>query len=39
MKKELPKIYEPQEAEGRIYQKWEEKATQVYSAIYDLLVE
>ena len=24
MKKELPKIYEPQEAEGRIYQKWEE---------------
>ena len=24
MKKELPKVYEPQEAEGRIYQKWEE---------------
>ena len=24
MKKELPKVYEPQEAEGRIYQRWEE---------------
>ena len=24
MKKELPKVYEPQEAEGRIYRKWEE---------------
>ena len=24
MKKELPKVYEPQEAEGRIYKMWEE---------------
>ena len=24
MKKELPKVYEPQEVEGRIYQAWEE---------------
>ncbi len=24
MNKELPKVYEPQEAEGRIYKKWEE---------------
>ena len=24
MNRELPKVYEPQEAEGRIYQKWEE---------------
>lgn len=24
MKKELSKVYEPQEVEGRIYQQWEE---------------
>ena len=24
MKKELPKVYEPKEVEGRIYQMWEE---------------
>ena len=23
MKKELPKVYEPQEVEGRIYEMWE----------------
>ena len=23
MKKELPKVYEPQQVEGRIYQMWE----------------
>ena len=23
MKKELPKVYEPQEVEGRVYEMWE----------------
>ena len=25
MKKELPKVYEPQEVEARIYETWERK--------------
>ena len=25
MKKELPKVYEPKEVEGRVYRMWEEQ--------------
>ena len=37
MSMELPKVYEPQEAEARIYEKWEKAGCFLYKREYRLL--
>ena len=39
MSKELAKTYDPAGIEDRLYKKWEDKASELYSVVYETLVD
>ena len=37
--KEMEKIYDPSVVEESTYKRWEEKASDVYASIYNILID